>query len=69
MALHHKIDAGAAARHADSWVQIIADVTGYPVYTGAEHMAMTLSTALLAGRLNYKKITIIGDTRHDIFGN
>ncbi|MFM9435190.1 ribulokinase [Janthinobacterium sp. CG_23.3] len=61
-ALKHNIDAGAkgaqslddklivvgGAAHSDLWMQIIADVTGYPVYTIAENVEAALGAALLA---------------------
>lgn len=63
-ALKHNIEAGArgagtvalddklivvgGAAHSPLWMQIIADVTGYPVYTIAENVEAALGAALLA---------------------
>lgn len=61
-ALKHNMDAGAkgaqllddklivvgGAAHSDLWMQIIADVTGYPVYTIQENVEAALGAALLA---------------------
>ncbi len=61
-ALKHNIDAGrrgarsldeklvvvGGAAQSDLWMQIIADVTGYPVYTIAENVEAALGAALLA---------------------
>ncbi|PUA16561.1 FGGY-family carbohydrate kinase [Glaciimonas sp. PCH181] len=61
-ALKHNIEAGAkgaqsldnklivvgGAAHSDLWMQIIADVTGYPVYTIEENVEAALGAALLA---------------------
>ncbi len=61
-ALKHNIDAGSqgaatlddklivvgGAAHSPLWMQIIADVTGYPVYTIAENVEAALGAALLA---------------------
>ncbi len=61
-ALKHNIDAGAkgaqsldnklivvgGAAHSDLWMQIIADVTGYPVHTIEENVEAALGAALLA---------------------
>ncbi|HTH58817.1 MAG TPA: FGGY-family carbohydrate kinase [Paraburkholderia sp.] len=61
-ALQHNIDAGrkgaerlderlivvGGAAHSDLWMQIIADVTGYPVYTIQEDVEAAMGAALLA---------------------
>lgn len=61
-ALKHNIEAGAkgaqsldaklivvgGAAHSDLWMQIIADVTGYPVYTIEQNVEAALGAALLA---------------------
>lgn len=63
-ALQHNIEAGArdtgtvalddklivvgGAAHSPLWMQIIADITGYPVYTIAENVEAALGAALLA---------------------
>ncbi|MGS0740231.1 FGGY-family carbohydrate kinase [Glaciimonas sp. GG7] len=61
-ALRHNMEAGAkgaqsldaklivvgGAAHSDLWMQIIADVTGYPVYTIEENVEAALGAALLA---------------------
>ena len=63
-ALKHNIEAGArgtgtvelddklivvgGAAHSPLWMQIIADITGYPVYTIAENVEAALGAALLA---------------------
>lgn len=61
-ALKHNIEAGTkgaqsldnklivvgGAAHSDLWMQIIADVTGYPVYTIEENVEAALGAALLA---------------------
>jgi len=61
-ALKHNIDAGACgaqflderlvvvggASHSNLWMQIIADVTGYPVYTIDDNVEAALGAALLA---------------------
>jgi sugar (pentulose or hexulose) kinase len=61
-ALRHNMEAGArgaqsldnklivvgGATHSDVWMQIIADVTGYPVYTLSENVEAALGAALLA---------------------
>jgi xylulokinase len=36
------------ASHSDLWMQIIADVTGYPVYTIVQDVEAALGAALLA---------------------
>jgi xylulokinase len=63
MALRHNIEAGVrggvaklddhlvvvgGASHSDLWMQIIADVTGRPVYTIAEDVEASLGAAMLA---------------------
>jgi xylulokinase len=61
-ALQHNIEAGrqgaqslddklivvGGAAHSDLWMQIIADVTGYPVYTIKEEVEAAMGAALLA---------------------
>jgi len=61
-ALKHNIDAGSqgaatlddklivvgGAAHSPLWMQIIADITGYQVYTIAENVEAALGAALLA---------------------
>ncbi len=61
-ALQHNIEAGTrgtgaladrlivvgGAAHSDLWMQIIADITGYPVYTIEENVEAALGAALLA---------------------
>ncbi|ONC47710.1 hypothetical protein AQ914_10485 [Burkholderia pseudomallei] len=61
-ALRHNIEAGAAgaraldarlvvvggAAHSDLWMQSIADITGYPVWTIAEEVEAAMGAALLA---------------------
>ncbi|MEO6919616.1 MAG: FGGY-family carbohydrate kinase [Collimonas sp.] len=61
-ALKHNMDAGAkgarfldgrlvvvgGASHSDLWMQIIADVTGYPVFTIEENVEAALGAAMLA---------------------
>ncbi len=60
-ALRHNIEAGAeglaladrlvvvgGAAHSDLWMQIIADITGYPVFTIEEEVEAPLGAALLA---------------------
>ncbi|WP_441458749.1 FGGY-family carbohydrate kinase [Burkholderia thailandensis] len=61
-ALRHNIEAGAAgaralddrlvvvggAAHSDLWMQSIADITGYPVWTIAEDVEAAMGAALLA---------------------
>jgi xylulokinase len=61
-ALRHNIEAGArgtdtladrlivvgGAAHSDLWMQIIADITGYPVFTIEENVEAALGAALLA---------------------
>ncbi|WP_213881609.1 FGGY-family carbohydrate kinase [Pseudomonas sp. dw_358] len=61
-ALRHNIEAGrqgaqhldprlivvGGASHSDLWMQIIADVTGYPVYTIVQEVEAALGAALLA---------------------
>jgi ribulokinase len=61
-ALRHNIEAGArgarsladrlivvgGAAHSDLWMQIIADVAGYPVFTIEEEVEAALGAALLA---------------------
>ncbi|MBM3116138.1 FGGY-family carbohydrate kinase [Jeongeupia naejangsanensis] len=61
-ALKHNMEAGArgaerlderlivvgGAAHSDLWMQIIADITGYPVYTIVEEVEAALGAALLA---------------------
>ena len=60
LALRHNIEAGSTdmldrelivvggAAHSPLWVQIIADVTGRPVYTIAEDVEAAMGAALLA---------------------
>lgn len=62
-ALKHNIEAGrqgalslddklivvGGAAHSDLWMQIIADVTGYPVYTIEQDVEAAMGAALLAG--------------------
>ncbi len=69
-ALQHNIDAGrrgaqslddklivvGGAARSDLWMQIIADVTGYPVYTIEEDVEAAMGAALLAA-LGAKVIT------------
>ena len=61
-ALQHNIEAGrkgaqslddklivvGGAAHSDLWMQIIADVTGYPVYTIEQEVEAAMGAALLA---------------------
>ncbi|CAE6711680.1 Xylulose kinase [Paraburkholderia aspalathi] len=62
-ALKHNIEAGrkgaqslddklivvGGAAHSDLWMQIIADITGYPVYTIEQDVEAAMGAALLAG--------------------
>ena len=62
-ALKHNIEAGrkgaqslddklivvGGAAHSDLWMQIIADITGYPVYTIEQEVEAAMGAALLAG--------------------
>lgn len=63
-ALRHNMEAGArgarsldarlvvvgGASHSDLWMQIIADITGYPVYSIVQDVEAALGAALLAAR-------------------
>ncbi|MGF6755474.1 FGGY-family carbohydrate kinase [Paraburkholderia sp. GAS42] len=69
-ALQHNIEAGrkgakslddklivvGGAAHSDLWMQIIADITGYPVYTIKEEVEAAMGAALLAA-LGAKLVT------------
>jgi xylulokinase len=46
--LDDKLIVVGGAAHSDLWMQIIADITGYPVYTIAENVEAALGAALLA---------------------
>lgn len=46
--LDHKLIVVGGAAYSDLWMQIIADVTGYPVYTIPENVEAALGGALLA---------------------
>ena len=47
-ALDQRLIVVGGAAHSDLWMQIIADVTGYPVYTIEQEVEATMGAALLA---------------------
>lgn len=47
--LDDKLIVVGGAAHSDLWMQIIADVTGYPVYTIEQDVEAAMGAALLAG--------------------
>ncbi|WP_210237163.1 FGGY-family carbohydrate kinase, partial [Mesorhizobium sp. M3A.F.Ca.ET.174.01.1.1] len=49
--LEDKLIVVGGAAHSDLWMQIIADITGYPVYTIEQEVEAAMGAALLAAML------------------